>query len=193
VSVQAKQDSPRSVVAKRESLREIWAFLTGMGIALMILGAVAIGFSLVTTLATVLVFGMLVLLAGLFQLVTAFWGRGWRGFFLHLLAGVLYLVIGVFMIDNSAETAVGMTLLVAACLLVGGIFRTILALVERFDGWGWALLNGIVSVVLGAAIWKQWPLNGPWVIGLFVGIEMLFSGLSWVMLGLAVRPTPKFG
>jgi uncharacterized membrane protein HdeD (DUF308 family) len=109
-----------------------------------------------------------------------------------LLAGVLYLIVGVFMIDNPVETAVGVTLLVAAGLLVGGILRIVLSLVERFDGWGWALLNGIVSLLLGAAIWRQWPLSGLWVIGLFMGIEMLFSGLSWMMLGLGLRSTPRF-
>lgn len=192
MSVQATEDSRRLVASKQESLREIWAFLAGMGIALMILGGVAIGSSLIATLATVLVFGILLLLGGLFQLVTAFWGRGWRGFFLHLLAGVLYLIVGVFLIDNPAETAIALTLLVAAGLLVGGISRTVLSLVERFEGWGWALLNGVVSLVLGAAIWRQWPLSGLWIIGLFVGIEMLFSGLSWVMLGLAVRSNAKF-
>lgn len=193
MSVQATKDPSPLMVTKHESLREIWAFLTGMGIALMILGTVAIGSSLIATLATVLVFGILLLLGGLFQVVTAFWGRSWRGFFLQLLAGVLYLIVGVFMIDNPVETAVGLTLLVAAGLLVGGILRTVLSVVERFDGWGWALLNGVVSLVLGAAIWRQWPLSGLWIIGLFVGIEMLFSGVSWVMLGLAVRSTPRFG
>jgi len=193
VSVQATTDPSRLGLSKGEGLREIWPFLTGMGGALMVLGAVAIGFSLTATLATVLVFGILLLLGGLFQVVTAFWGRSWRGFFLHLLAGVLYLIVGVFMIDNPVETAMGLTLLVAAGLLVGGILRIVLSLVERFDGWGWALLNGIVALVLGIAIWRQWPLSGLRFIGLFVGIEMIFSGLSWMMLGLAVRSTPKFG
>jgi uncharacterized membrane protein HdeD (DUF308 family) len=137
------------------------------------------------------VFGILLLLGAIFQTVTAFWGRSWRGFFLHLLAGVLYLIAGVFMIESPVEAALGLTLLVAACLLVGGILRIVLSVIERFDGWGWMLLNGVVSVVLGVAIWQKWPLSGFWVIGLFVGIEMLFSGLSWVMLGLAVRSTPR--
>jgi uncharacterized membrane protein HdeD (DUF308 family) len=166
-------------------------FLLGMGIALMVLGAVAIGSSLIATFATVLVFGILLLLGAILQVVTALWGRSWRGFFLHLLTGVLYLVAGVFMIENPTEAAVGLTLLVAACLLAGGMLRIVVSLIERFDGWGWALLNGVVSVLLGAAIWKHWPLNGLWVIGLFVGIEMLFSGVSWVMLGLTVRSSPK--
>jgi uncharacterized membrane protein HdeD (DUF308 family) len=183
--------SPVLVANPPEALREIWAFLAGMGVALMVLGAVAIGSSFIATLATVLVFGILLLLGALFQVVTALWGRSWRGFFLHLLAGVLYLVVGVFMIDYPVETALGVTLLVAVGLLSSGILRIVVSVIERFDGWGWMLLSGVVSLLLGAAIWRQWPLSGLWVIGLFVGIELLFSGLSWVMLGLAVRSTPK--
>jgi uncharacterized membrane protein HdeD (DUF308 family) len=193
MNVQPTLGPPRLGLSEPAALREIWVFLLGMGIALMILGVVAIGSSLIATLATVLVFGILLLLGALFQVVTALWGRSWRGFFLHLLAGVLYLIAGVFMIDNPLEAALGLTLLVAACLLVGGILRIVLSLVERFAGWGWMLLNGIVSLLLGMAIWRQWPLSGLWVIGLFVGIEMLFSGLSWLMLGLALRSTPRAG
>jgi uncharacterized membrane protein HdeD (DUF308 family) len=173
------------------SLWEIWVFLLGMGVALIVLGAAAIASSFIATLATVVVFGILLILGGIFQVVTALWGRTWNGFFLHLLAGVLYLITGVFLIDNPVEAALGITWLVAASLLAGGILRIVLALVERFNGWGWVLLNGIISVVLGVAIWRQWPLSGLWVIGLFVGIEMVFSGVSWVMLGLAVRAAPK--
>jgi uncharacterized membrane protein HdeD (DUF308 family) len=191
VSNAAQVAPSRRVISALDSLREIWVFLMGMGIALMILGVVAIGSSLIATLATMLVFGILLLLGAIFQVVTALWGRSWRGFFLHLLAGVLYLIAGVFLIDNPLEAALGLTLLVAACLLVGGILRIVLSVIERFEGWGWMLLNGVISIVLGVAIWRQWPLSGRWVIGLFVGIEMLFSGLSWVMLGLAVRSTPR--
>ena len=177
-------------VGEPDGLREISVYLLTMGIALIVLGVVAIGSSFVATIATVMVFGVLLLLGAIFQVVTAFWGRRWRGFFLHLLAGVLYLIAGLFMIDSPLEAALSLTLLVAACLLVGGILRIVMSLVERFEGWGWSLLSGVVSFLLGAAIWRQWPLSGLWVIGLFVGIEMLLSGFSWVMLGLAVRPTP---
>jgi uncharacterized membrane protein HdeD (DUF308 family) len=183
---------PTRVAANRpEDLREIWGFLVGMGVALVILGIVAIGSSFIATMATVLVFGILLLLGALFQVVTAVWGRSWRGFVLHLLGGVLYLIVGVFMIDHPVEAAVGMTLLVAVGLLASGILRIVMAVVERFEGWGWMLLSGGISLVLGAAIWRQWPLSGLWVIGLFVGIEMISSGLSWAMLGLAVRSAPR--
>ena len=178
-------------VSDLNRLRDVWVLLLGMGIGLSLLGVAAIASSFIATMATVLVFGILLVLAAIFQVFTAFWGRQWRGFFLHLLAGVLYLIAGVFMIDNPAAVALALTLMVAACLLVGGILRIILSVAERFDGWGWVFLNGLISLLLGTAIWRQWPLSGLWVIGLFVGIEMLFSGLSWVMLGLAARVTPR--
>src|SRR3954447_23873678 len=146
-----------------EDLREIWVFLLGMGIALMLLGIIAIGSSFITTLATIIVFGILLLIGALFQVVTALWGRSWRGFFLHLLEGVLYLIVGVFMIDHPVESALGVTLLVAIGLLASGMLRVILSVLERFDGWGWMLLSGVVSLFLGAAIWRQWPLSGLWV------------------------------
>ena len=95
------------------------------------------------------------------------------------------------MIENTAEAAAALTLLVAVSLLVGGVFRIALSVSQRFDDWSLVFLNGVVSVMLGAAIWRHWPFSGFWVIGLFLGIEMLFGGLSWVMLALRVRVEPK--
>jgi uncharacterized membrane protein HdeD (DUF308 family) len=177
----------RAAPTDRECLREIWVFLVVMGLALIALGCAAIGFSFIASLATVLVFGLLLLGSALVQLVTALWGRKWRGFFLHLLAGGLYFIAGMFMIQNPLEAAVGLSFLIAVCLLASGALRLIYSLLERFDGWVLVFLNGVISLLLGAAIWSQWPLSGLWVIGLFVGIEMLFSGMSWVTLGLSVR------
>lgn len=191
MSAALRMGSPRLEVSELESLRGSWLCLVAMGITLIILGFAAIGSSFVATLATMLVFGILLILGAVAQVVTAIWGRQWRGFFLHVLAGVLYLVAGLFLVESPVEAALGLTLLIAAYLLVGGILRIVLAIVERFPGWGWVLLNGMVSLVLGISIWRQWPLSGLWVIGLFVGIEMLFSGLSWLMLGLGVRSIPK--
>lgn len=174
-----------------ESMRTSRVFLMIMGIALIILGILAMASSFVATLATVMVFGLVLLLGAIFQVVTAFWGRCWRGFFLHMMAGVLYLIAGVFMLQNPVGAALGLTILVAVCLLVEGIMRIVMSVFERFEGWGWVFFNGLISLLLGAAIWRQWPLSGFWVIGLFVGIEMFLSGLSWLMLAMALRSAPK--
>src|SRR5687768_16979776 len=79
------------------TLSEVWLFLLGVGISLMVLGAAAVASSFIATLATILVYGILLILGGLFQVVSALWGRSWKGFLLHLLSGVLYLITGVFL------------------------------------------------------------------------------------------------
>ncbi|MFL5339585.1 MAG: HdeD family acid-resistance protein [Gemmataceae bacterium] len=174
-----------------ERLRKVWFVLVAIGLVLMTIGIMAIGSSFTATFATMFVFGVLLLAASAFQIVTALFGRSWRGFFLHLLIGVLYLITGLFLVDSPVEAALGITLLVAAGLLVGGILRIVLSVLHRFNGWPWMLLNGIVSVILGVAIWRRWPLSGLYVIGLYVGIEMLFNGFSWMML--AARLAPETG
>ena len=75
--------------------------------------------------------------------------------------------------------------------MVGGIFKIIAALSYRFAGWGWPLVGGVIDVILGVMSWQQWPSSALWVIGLFVGISLLFRGLNWIGLGLALRTLPR--
>ncbi len=164
-----------------------WPWFLAMGIALVIVGTLAIGASLITTLATVFAFGILLLIGAATQLIGALRARHWSGFFIELLTGVFYLIIGLLMLGHPIGAAAGLTLMIAAFLLVGGTFRIAVALSERFESWPWVALSGGVSIMLGVFIWRQWPVSGLWVIGLFVGIEMIFSGWSWIMLGMCAR------
>jgi len=82
-------------------------------------------------------------------------------------------------------------LLVAVFLLFGGIFRIAAVLTVRFHHWSWMLLNGGISLLLGLMIWAQWPWSGLWVIGLFIGIDMIFYGWSLIMLAMAFRNIPE--
>jgi len=175
-----------------QELRRNWGWFLVLGIALIVLGVGAIGSAFVATLATVMTFGILVLAGGSVEIVSSVWARRWGGFFLHLLAGILYVVIGFLMVTRPLAAAAGLTLMLAALFFVGGMFRIIAALSHRFHGWGWVLLNGIITLVLGVMIWQDWPEAAFWVIGMFLGIDLLFAGMSWVMLGMAVRniPTP---
>ena len=112
----------------------------------------------------------------------AVWARDWSGFFLFLLIGVLYAVAGFFTLQQPILAAESLTLMLAAAFVVGGVIRIIVALVERFPSWGWVLANGILTVLLGIAIWLQWPSSGLWVIGMFVGIDLIVNGTTWLML-----------
>jgi uncharacterized membrane protein HdeD (DUF308 family) len=106
-----------------------------------------------------------------------------------MLGGILYLVLGFLMVQRPLAAAAIFTLMLAAAFFVGGLFRIIVALSERFYGWGWVLLNGLITLVLGILIWRQWPEAKFWVIGLFVGIDMLFDGWSLVITVLTIRGT----
>jgi uncharacterized membrane protein HdeD (DUF308 family) len=169
------------------ALRRNWGWFLVLGIIEIILGTVAVGAAVMATLVTVALFGWLLFAGGVLSAVHAFWRKGWRGFFLDLAMGVLYLVAGLMMVMNPGEAAVTLTLLIAMFLLIGGILRIIVALSGQLEHWGWVLLNGVITAGLGILIWRQWPLSGLWVIGLFVGIEMIMYGWSLVMLSMMAR------
>ncbi len=164
-----------------------WPWFLLLGILLIVVGIMAIGAAFIATLATVMIFGWLIVAGGVMQTVNAFLARSWRGFFVYLLAGILHLVVGILMIEHPVRAAAALTLLIAAIFFVGGILRVSYALVDRFPGWGWMLLNGAITFVLGVMIWREWPESSLWVIGLFVGIDLILNGWSWVMLALILR------
>jgi uncharacterized membrane protein HdeD (DUF308 family) len=123
--------------------------------------------------------------------VGAFWTRNWSGFFLILLMGVLYVVLGLLFVRQPVQAAEALTLLLACALMASGAFRIVGSLMHRFPQWGWVLLGGVLNLALGILIWLQWPFSGFWVIGLFVGIDMLFSGWTWVMPALRLKSWPQ--
>jgi uncharacterized membrane protein HdeD (DUF308 family) len=137
--------------------------------------------------------GGLILMSGAAEAVGAFWCRRWSGFFLHLLSGVLSVVVGMLFLRAPLDAVLTLTLLLACLLMVGGIFKIVAALSYRFGAWGWPLVGGVIDLILGVLIWLEWPASALWVIGLFVGISLLFRGLNWIGLGLALRTLPPTG
>lgn len=168
-------------------LRKNWGWFAILGALLVILGAVAIGSSVFVTLASVIFFGWLLVIGGVLEAVHGFARRRWSGFFLDLLFGLLYVIVGFMIIAHPLESAINLTLVIALFLLFGGAFRMVLALMGGFQHSMWLFLHGAISVALGVMIWRRWPLDGLWVIGLFVGIEMMLNGWTMIMLGLAAR------
>lgn len=170
-----------------EEVQRLLKWFLALGIALVILGIVAVGASMAVTLASVLLFGVLFITSGVIQTIQAFQTRQSNGFFLNLLAGIFDLVIGALLVTHPTAGAMALTLLLAAFFLVGGLFRSVTALSLRFPNWGWSLLGGIVSLFLGILLWTEWPGSALWFIGMCIGIDMIFHGWGWVMLALAVR------
>lgn len=170
-----------------QPLREHWLLLLILGIVLILVGTMAFISSFIATLATVTFFGMLLLVGGVIELVNGFTCRNWRGFIVSLLTGILYAVVGLIMMTHPLSAAAGLTLMLAAAFIVGGIVRIVVAAIEHFHGWPWVMVNGFVSLFLGIFIWRHFPGDAFWVIGLFVGIDLIFSGWAWIFLAIAIR------
>lgn len=191
MSTESNQTPPEQLI-RHELIglgKQWWWFLV-LGIVQFVLGAVAIGSGIATfyvSAITVVMFGFLLLFGGTAQIISAFWAGRWSGFLLHMLIGVLYAVVGYLVVDSPVESMLTLTLVLAAFLIVGGLVRVISALTMRFEGWGWVMLNGIISVLLGVMINEGWPKTGLFVIGLFVGIELCLNGLSWIMFSIGLR------
>jgi uncharacterized membrane protein HdeD (DUF308 family) len=169
-------------------LQKGWGWLLGLGILLSVLGLLLIAAPALGTLAIDLLVGWFLIIGGIAQAVHAFMEKAWRGFLLELLSGVLYLVVGILLVFYPLAGAQALTLFLAAFLLVEGVVRIAMAMrVRPAQGWGWLLFGGIVTVILGILIWMQWPASALWVIGLLVGINLLFTGWSLTMMAIALR------
>ena len=154
----------------------------------------AIGRACLMTLASMVFFGWLLIIAGVVEAVHSFWRqRNWSGFFLDLLTGLLYAVVGLLVVSNPLQTSAALTLMISMFLIFGGVFRIAAALSVRYPHWGWVLLHGIVQLTLGVMIWKHWPVSGLWVIGLFIGIEIFSNGWTLVMLAMVGKKMPEVG
>jgi uncharacterized membrane protein HdeD (DUF308 family) len=170
-----------------EAIRGKWGWILALGIVEIVVGTLAIGMPFAGSLASIVVLSALLIAAGVAQLVGAFWTRDWSGFFLSLLMGVLYLVTGVVFLRHPADALAAVTLLLACALMISGLFRIIGSLMYRFPQWGWTLLGGVINLALGIYIYSLWPLDSFLILGLFVGIDLIFTGWTWVALSLAVK------
>jgi uncharacterized membrane protein HdeD (DUF308 family) len=166
-------------------------WLSVLGVALILLGIACLAASTLTTLITVLFLGWLLVIGGVIQSVHAFWARPRGGGVAHLIGGVLSLIVGVLFLARPTLAELALTLLVAVLLIVGGLFRVNSAIVWRFPAWGWVVYDGALSVVLGMVISAAWPESALWVIGLLIGIDLLFKGWSCLMFALAARPARR--
>lgn len=159
-----------------------------LGIVMLILGAAAVVVPNVATFAVEIFVGWLFTLCGAIQAICAFQSRKARSFFLHILGAVLYLAAGVLLLAYPLQGEITLTAIVVALFIVGGAFKIVAAIQLRsVPNWGWLLVSGIVTLMLGAFIWANWPGDAVWVIGLLVGIDLVFNGLWMTALSYGLR------
>ena len=174
-----------------DDLRKRSGLILGLGVVLVVLGTIALGSSMLFTLASMVFIGWLMIMAGVLQTAHAFTFKAWGGFFIDLLTGIFYSVVGFMIVGHPGAIAVALTLMIALLLIIGGIFRIVVAIAVRFPNSIWLLIHGAINVLLGTAILQEWPSSGLWIIGLFMGIDMIFNGWSLIMLGVAAKRSIK--
>jgi len=170
------------------ALEKNWGWLLALGILFVLLGTIGLGMAVTLTIASLLVFGVLLLAGGIVQLVEAFKNKGWRSTLGHVLIAILYIIAGITVLDDPVLASKILTLLLAGVILGIGIVRIAVALQHRGTaGWMWTLLGGIASIVLGVLIYLRWPVSALWLIGMFVAIDLIISGWTYILLALAAR------
>jgi uncharacterized membrane protein HdeD (DUF308 family) len=183
ISAQAQQP-PTQVPAE---IVHNWGWFLVFGIGLVVLGVAAIVRSVAATVVSMLFFGWLLLIAAGIEVAQTVMVGKWAGMFQHLAAAVLFGVVGFLIIWRPVVTAEILTLLMGAFFLATGLFQIVAPAMMSLPDWGWHVLNGIITLLLGVLVLAQWPVTGLWVIGLFVGIELLFYGVAWIAQALHLR------
>jgi len=176
------QQTPSDIVRHAST----WSILCG--VLLIVLGALAVGSPAIAAAAVNVVIAWLIVLAGVVHLSLAFYAHSAGSVLWKLLVGVAYIVFGVYLIAHPALGVVSLTLVLASLFLVEGIFDIALFFQMRsIGGSGWILGDGIVTLLLGLMIYLQWPSSSNWAVGTLVGVSLIVSGVTRLMLSLAVR------
>lgn len=179
------------LVAGLEQVRKSWGWFLIFGILLTALGAMCIVKAQTATTFSILALGWVLVIGGVFWLVNAFWALNWHGFFLYLLNAIIRGVTGYLLIRHPDAGAAGVTMLLAALFIVGGLFRAAGASAIKFPRWGWTVVSGIISVALGVFLLTTWPTATTYFIGIAIGVDLIFDGAALVGFAAAIQSLPK--
>ncbi len=171
-------------------VREHWGWMLAVGIFFVALGIAGLIFLPLVTVATVLFFGALAIAAGIFQLYNGIaHTKGWAARTINIVMALLYILFGVLAFWNPVMAAAAITLAMAAAFIAIGILRIALAVKHKSElsYWGWIAASGVITVFLGILIAVSWPGAALWFLGLYVSLDLLFSGATFIGLALAAR------
>jgi uncharacterized membrane protein HdeD (DUF308 family) len=164
------------------------AWSIGLSVLLIVAGILAIASPVAAGIAVNVVVAWLLVFSGCTHLVFAWYRRSAGGFLWELLMGILYIFIGGFLLAHPVAGLESLTIALAIYLFVEAVLEFIMGFTLRpLPGSGWLLVDGIITLILALMIWRAWPSSSAWAIGLLVGVSMLFSGTSRLMLSLAAR------
>jgi len=189
MSTTNNNSGPQSLTDGIRALRSKWGWIVGFGVFSVIAGFIALGSGVMLATATaVLIIGFMMLMAGVVEIVAAFNAKDWGHRILWLLLGALYVFAGFVCIQNPFQAATLLTLMLGIALIVVGLLRIFLATrMKQGTPWGWVVVSGIISFLLGLMIVAKWPISSAYVLGIFLGVDLIFMGTGWITIGLALK------
>jgi uncharacterized membrane protein HdeD (DUF308 family) len=169
-------------------LKRASGFSIVLGILMIIAGIIAMFAPWEAGLVITVVVGWSAIFNGVAQIIFGVRTHGGWHVLLEVLLGIIYIIAGVYLLMHPIGGLLALTLILASFLLVYGVFALVLAFrIKPHNGWGWVLFDGIVTILLGILIWAHWPFNADWVVGTLFGISIFMSGVTRLMMSLALR------
>jgi uncharacterized membrane protein HdeD (DUF308 family) len=171
-----------------EPLRAKCGWIVALGVVYVLAGLIALSSVALATVASVFVVGIMMLIAGVAEVINAFQFKSWGKFLLWVALGILYIVAGVLTFQNPLLAAALLTLFLGAALVASGIMRIVLALsMKEGMPWIWVVLSGVITVLLGIMILGKWPVSSLYILGIFLGIDLVLAGVGWIFVGLGLK------
>ena len=174
-----------------EQVRKSWGWFLVLGILLTFLGVICVGKAQTATTFSILALGWVLAISAVVWLIGAFYAFTWHGFFLYLLNALLRGATGYLLIRHPDAGAAGVTMLLAALFIVGGLFRGIGASVIHFPRWGWTVFSGLISFALGVYLLATWPAASTYFVGILIGVDLIFDGAALAGFAGAIRSMPE--
>jgi len=170
----AETPQPVATSPGLEPLRAKRGWVIALGVVYIIAGVIALGSVVMATIVTVFVVGIMMLIAGVAEVF-------------HALLGALYIIAGFLTFENPLLAAALLTLLLGIALIASGIMRIWLAFsMKEGMPWIWVVVSGVITVLLGLIILAHWPVSSLYILGLFLGIDLIFAGAGWIAVGFGL-------
>jgi uncharacterized membrane protein HdeD (DUF308 family) len=183
-------DAQPPVAPSTEPLRAKSGWIIALGVIYLVAGIVALSSVTLATVVSVLLVGIMMIVSGVAEVINAFQVKSWGRFMLWVLLGALYVVAGILVFQNPLLTAKLLTLLVGAFLIASGITKFVLAFSMK-TGTSWVVvLSGLITLLVGLVIVAQWPVGSLYILGIFLAVDLIFSGIGWISIGLGLKPRP---
>jgi len=182
------KDSPLIIEVLPDQLKRSWRWVLGMGLILVLLGTIGLGALVVLTLASILLLGVFLIIAGIVQFIDVLKSKRQKGTILRTTIALLYIIGGTIVVYDPILASSIVTIMLAWILIVIGTTRVAMAITHRdTQVWGWLFFAGLCAVVLGVLILMQLPISALWVIGLFIAVELIINGWSYIFIAFSMR------